>query len=88
MFKREATSPGITILCRPNNFATSTWPMPSTNEIPRGSVTRETEITANVIALTRSIATQAIRLYTAVPSFGSRAHAVSSHLRLDYGTLR
>jgi hypothetical protein len=41
------------------------------NEIPRGSVTREADVTASVVAQTRSIATRGIRLYTAIRSFGS-----------------
>jgi len=50
------------VTCQPAGIA---------NEIPRGSVTREADVTASVVAQTRSIATRGIRLYTGIRSFGS-----------------
>jgi len=54
---------------------------------PVRSVTRETDVSASVIAQTNSIATQAFRLYTAIRSFGSalKLPALNRRLRSQHG---
>ena len=66
------------VTCQPAGIA---------NEIPYGSVTRETDVSASVIAQTNSIATQAFRLYTAIRSFGSalKPPALNRRLRSQHG---